>query len=304
MHSLPFNQPGRFWRGNLHTHSTISDGGLTPEQVCALYREAGYDFIALTDHFMPGFDWQLADTRPFRTSDFTTLIGAELHAPTTEFGILWHILAVGLPLDFAPNPENETGVTLAARALAAGAFVTIAHPDWYHLSEPDANTLDGVHAVEVFNGTSIDHNDKPGGWSLLDILLARRRRLNALATDDAHIKPPRADTLLGWTMVKSEANTPEMLLESLKAGHYYSSTGPAIYDVQLLPGNALSVRCSPAERIFVTGTGWQAASVYGNGLSAAEISLAKFDSPYVRVTVRDAKGGRAWSNPIWLDGAP
>ena len=28
--------------------------------------------------------------------------------------------------------------------------------------------------------------------------------------------------------------------------------------------------------------------------------LKDFDSPCCRVTVRDARGGRAWSNPIWL----
>ena len=28
MHALPFDKPGRFWKGNLHTHSTLSDGAL------------------------------------------------------------------------------------------------------------------------------------------------------------------------------------------------------------------------------------------------------------------------------------
>ena len=41
----PFSTPGRFWRGNLHTHSNLSDGALAPEQVIAAYRGAGYDFM-------------------------------------------------------------------------------------------------------------------------------------------------------------------------------------------------------------------------------------------------------------------
>ncbi|MEL6736645.1 MAG: phosphotransferase, partial [Pseudomonadota bacterium] len=32
-----FSAPGRFWRGNLHTHSTVSDGVLEPEEVCRRY---------------------------------------------------------------------------------------------------------------------------------------------------------------------------------------------------------------------------------------------------------------------------
>lgn len=301
MHQLPFARPGRFYRGNLHTHSTLSDGRLEPEQVCRLYQEGGYDFIALTDHFMKQFGWAIADTTPFRSENFTTLIGAELHAPGITFEYLWHILAVGLPLDFAPNAEGETGPSLAQRAADAGAFVAIAHPDWYHLPEADAVTLGDVHAVEIFNGTSIDHNDKPGGWSLLDILLARGHRYTALATDDAHFEPARADTMIGWVMVKAEELSPEALLDALKAGYFYSSTGPEIHDIQLTPGDTLTIRCSPAERIFVVGIGSQATSVYGNGVTSAEIKINRFKSPYIRVIVRDAFGRRAWSNPIWLN---
>jgi predicted metal-dependent phosphoesterase TrpH len=117
----PFDKPGKFYRGNLHTHSTLSDGKLAPEMVCKVYQDAGYDFIALTDHFMQQFNYPVADTRAFRSENFTTILGAELHAGRTELGELWHILGVGLPLDFAPPAPEETGPELAARALAAGA---------------------------------------------------------------------------------------------------------------------------------------------------------------------------------------
>ena len=56
----PFGLPGRFWRGNLHTHTTASDGTLTASQVSAVYREAGYDFLALTDHFLEQYDFPLS----------------------------------------------------------------------------------------------------------------------------------------------------------------------------------------------------------------------------------------------------
>lgn len=302
MQNLPFDKPGRFWKGNLHTHSTVSDGALTPEEVCQFYRDAGYDFIALTDHFMSYFQWKIADTTPFRTPEFTTLIGAELHAPGIEFEWYpWHILAVGLPLDFLAVSEGENGIKLAKRAVACGAFVAIAHPEWYNLSEADALSLVGVQAVEVFNGTSVDHNDKPSGWALLDLLLARGHRYLALATDDAHFRPDRADTLLGWTMVKAEELTPESLLQALHNGHYYSSTGPMIHDIQVIPNDRVYVRCSPASRIFVTGAGFTSSYEYGNGITEAEISLKKFPSPFGRVTVRDAYNRRAWSNAFWFE---
>ncbi len=301
MKHLPFGRPGRFWRGNLHTHSTRSDGQLSPEAVCELYRSIGYDFIAITDHFLKQYDFPIVDTRRLHSDDFTTLLGAELHTGTTELGNLWHILAVGLPPDFAPTPPDENGPALAERALAAGAYVAVAHPAWYMLTEADITSLGPVDAIEVYNGTSDDHNDRADSWYMMDLMLMRGHHYFACATDDAHCRPERYDVARGWVQVKSEMLTPEALLAALKAGAYYSSTGPEIYDIQVEPGRRVLVRCSPASRVFVTGSTYHAASVYGNGITEAELPLDNFDSPYCRVTVRDSCGGRAWSNPIWFE---
>ncbi len=106
----PFSAPGRFWRGNLHTHSNLSDGALEPRAVVEAYKNAGYDFMQLSEHFIGNFDFPIADTRSFRSNNFTTLIGAELHAPETKVGELWHIVAAGLPLDFPRNLDGETAL--------------------------------------------------------------------------------------------------------------------------------------------------------------------------------------------------
>ena len=166
----PFSTPGRFWRGNLHTHSTLSDGALAPEQVIEAYKDAGYDFLQLSDHFLERFGWPIADTRRWRSNSFTTLIGAELHAMGTSVGELWHVLAAGLPLDFAPTPDSESGPELSARARAAGAFVAIAHPAWSQLTIEDGRSLGAAHAVEVYNHTSQVETDRGDGFYLLDQL--------------------------------------------------------------------------------------------------------------------------------------
>ena len=127
MSTAMFSAPGRFWRGNLHTHSNLSDGALDPAEVCRRYKAEGYDFIALTDHFVGAYGYPITDTTGFRDNQFTTILGAELHSGAMENGELWHILAVGLPQDFAasnsphfrPVPDQETGPEIAARARAA-----------------------------------------------------------------------------------------------------------------------------------------------------------------------------------------
>lgn len=301
MRNLPFQQPGQFWRGNLHTHTDRSDGTLPPEAVCAYYRDNGYDFLALTDHFMERFNYPLTDAPDLRTDRFLPIIGAELHAGETTYSGLWHILAVGLPPDFPSNVADETGPQIARRALDAGAFVACAHPAWYNLCEADVLSLGPVHAIETYNATSADHNDKPDSWYMLDALLAQGHRYFACATDDAHFFPTRADVACGWVMVKAETLTQEAIVSALKQGHFYSSTGPQILDVRVEPGERVLVECSPASSIFITGRGWWARHEHGHGLRGAEFSLHDWNSPYCRVIVRDANGGRAWSNPIWFE---
>ena len=295
----PFAGAGRFYKGNLHTHSTRSDAIRDPASVCALYRDAGYDFLALTDHFLPKYGFPIVDTRPFRSNRFTTLPGAELHAPETELGELWHILAVGLPDDFARTPPEETGPALAARAAAAGAFVAIAHPAWYGLTMGDAEQLQSAHAVEVYNHTSAVRTDRGDSWYYLDALLARGRRLLACATDDAHFRDP--DWFGGWVMVKADTLAPEALVEALKAGRYYSSQGPEIHALEV-GRDDVAVECSPASIVMLLGRGSAAVAERGDALRRVRIGLGAVKrGGHVRVVVVDAQGRRAWSNPVWLD---
>jgi hypothetical protein len=298
----PFNKPGKFWRGNLHTHSTRSDGRRSPEEVCKMYREAGYDFLALTDHFVASCGWPITDTRLFRTETFTTLIGAEIHTAQhgMELGNTWHLVAVGLPFEFAQAPEEETGPELAKRALEAGAFVVAAHPQWFAMTERDLLSLDDIHGLEIYNASASDDNDCAESAYMLDLVLARGKRLFACATDDAHFIPNSRERLAGWVMVKSETLEPDALLAALKAGDFYSSTGPEIVDMSLEPGKHLAVRCSPADRVFVMGIPTEYKSVGEQGMTEAEFDLTGWRSPYLRVLVRDAFGRKAWSNPIWL----
>ena len=303
-----FSAPGRFWRGNLHTHSTLSDGALEPDQVVNAYHQAGYDFMCLSDHFMGRFDWPVADIRPSRRNDFTTIIGAELHAPANSVGEIWHILANGLPLDFEPPHEEEDGIALAQRAADAGAFVSIAHPAWSQLKIEDGRACHMAHAVEIYNHGCAIENDRGDGFYLLDQLLSEDRRLTSIATDDAHFRDHDHDAFGGWTMVKTESLDPEDLLEALKAGAYYSSQGPQITALDL-NGSELTIECSPVNAISVNGGTSRTVSTTGRHITRTTLDLAKLDndwlacppSKWVRVVVRDQHGKAAWTNPIWLE---
>lgn len=338
--------PGRFYRGNLHTHSTNSDGGMTPAAVCNAYRQQGYDFLAITDHYFGAFGYPITDTTPYRTGDFTTIIGSELHAPALENGQLWHILGIGLPLDFGGLQDGETGAQLAQRAADAGAFVALAHPEWYGATIADMQSIPAAHAIEVYNEVCSRLNDKPESWFHADQVLASGRRISALGTDDAHFRAamPKPDgdgeikidlkdlaspndflkelqrtaidpiaTELGedapggfgcWVWVRAEALDPDLLVSGLKAGDYYTSQGPRIHDICISEDRkTIKFANSPATSVYVTGRPDIISMGFRHGaqITHSTFNIAQHAGSYVRVTIVDAAGKRAWSNPIWLD---
>ncbi|TDC15683.1 phosphotransferase [Kribbella albertanoniae] len=267
-----------------------------------MYRDAGYDFLAVTDHFRAEYGFPVTDTRELRTAAFTTLIGAELHAPRTEAGPSWHIVAVGLPLDFQPPAPEETGPELARRARAAGAFVGMAHPAASLLTAVDAESLDAAHSVEVYNALA-DRENRGDSWHLTDVLLNRGHRLTAYAADDAHLQPQDPPPCAAWVQVRSESLEPDALLAALIAGHFYSSTGPELYDVRI-DGDLVRVQCSAAVKVLLSGGAPGAQVAQGSGLTDCTLPLAMFRGKHCRVTVEDAAGGRAWTNPIHLPVEP
>ncbi|MEL7469080.1 MAG: phosphotransferase [Pseudomonadota bacterium] len=307
MRQSAFAAPGRFWRGNTHTHSTLSDGVLPLGEVCARYRAEGYDFLSMTEHLVGLYDYPIAETAPFRAEDFTTILGAEVHTGQLGNGEIWHLVAVGLPPDFkrpeAPDFDGtkapESAAALARRCRDAGAFVSIAHPQWFNMTLEDARLIDAAHAVEIYNHGCEVECARGDGTAIWDLLLTDGKHLSGCATDDAHFKG--TDHFGGWVMVKAQANEPDLLLQALKEGHYYSSQGPLLHDLWIEDG-MIRVQCSPAERVIALGSRAAAKQVYGNGMMQAELPLAVFkDGGWVRVVVADRFDRKAWSNPIWLD---
>jgi histidinol phosphatase-like PHP family hydrolase len=300
--------PGQWFRGNLHCHSDRSDGHAAPAAVIGAYREAGYDFVALTDHFEAEYGWQITDTRQFRDAHFTTLLGAELSSAPWEQRDCYWVTALGLPLDFAPPPAGDLPEAII-RARKLRAFVTLLHPGLNALSPTGCETLPGfaaIDAVEVYN-----HNlagsagaDRANGAYLLDTVLERGRKLLLTAGDDAHFSRPD-DRFGGWIEVWCNRLAPEALLAALRAGRFFSTQGPRIESLRLA-GNRLHVRTSDAHVIGLTGGGdrWQSGTeVVSDGatpLTEADFDLAPFRGSYARVVVIDGDGRRAWSNPIWL----
>ena len=292
------------YRGNLHGHSTHSDGRNSPADVVRLYRDAGYHFTCLSEHYWsnPRFcAATLNDASALDRDDFITLLSAELHCHGKLYDRdgLWHIVANGLPPGFAMAGETETGPELVSRAVAAGAYVTIAHPEWYSLTDAEARALAeaGAHGVEIYNHASAIDAARGGGTATVDYLLNEGFRIHITATDDSHDIP--RDAFGGWVMVAARDLTSDAILAALKAGDFYASTGPDILSITR-DGTVIEIETSPVQRIIPAADKHHAEPVAGDGITRARFDLKKFDPAFVRIVAIDARGRSAWSNPYWL----
>ena len=118
-----------------------------------------------------------------------------------------------------------------------------------------------------------------------------------------------SDAFGGWVHVKSDDLDPDSLLQALKAGDYYSSQGPRI-DTLSIEGSQLRISCSPVDRISVTCGVSRSVVKSGRAITHAEMDVSGLDqgwllekpSDWLRITLIDNAGKRAWTNPIWRDG--
>jgi len=283
--------PGEpFYKGNLHTHTTNSDGVLSPEEAIAWYREHGYDFVSITDH------WSAQEYAA--RDDIVVIPGVELDGMDPELGS-YHV--VGLDIARSPERQNLSLRQVTDYISEMGGISVLCHPYWCGMPSWAVGRAQGVFAVEVFNVTcevSIAKGLSSVHW---DDSLASGRRLWGLAVDDAHWR--REDYGGGWVMVQAEKVEVGSLLGALKEGRFYASSGPGIVDFCVSDGVAYA-ETSPARRISFVCDGPRGrcfSAENGDGsLTTAEYRLPE-GVTYVRLEVDDEKGKRAWSNPIFVN---
>lgn len=303
MESLPlFKAPGNWYKGNLHTHTTVSDGARSIEDTVNAYREKGYGFLAVTDHrrVTPSVE-DLSDDA------MTVISGSELHPPNPFGGHMYHFVALDVREEKDWNKVHPQQMIDALQA--GGALVYLAHPYWTGHDYHDILPLQGYDGVEVFNSTCdrIGRSTSESEWDLINRYVGP---IPAIAVDDTHAED---DAFGGWITLKATDNSKESVFRALDEGMFYSSCGPEIHDVAFEMaverdgggGEKVTVkagvRCSPARKIWlkslpVHGRRMVAA---GKPLEEAEMSFS-LEKPgdWVRVVVEDAEGRRAWSNPF------
>ena len=284
---------GVWLRGNLHMHTARSDGQLGYEEAIALYERAGYDFIAVTDHWVRS----QKGTTP---GGMLLLSGCEYNVGGTVQEGVYHIVGVGM--------EREPGLdrfdpALSAQGIidaitAAGGLAILAHPAWSLNSAEAVQALRGLCGTEIYNTTSgFPMNARPYSGLFVDQLASLGMLLPCMAADDAH--QYGQDVLGGWLMVHARERSHEAVMEALREGRFYATQGPQI-DMTVGQGEA-RVHCSLASHIvFYSDAIWSEERVTsGDGLTEAVYHIQPHET-FLRAEVIDKEGRTAYTSPVRL----
>jgi hypothetical protein len=300
-----FSGPEKMLKGALHVHTTRSDGRGTPEDVMRVYAEKGFDFLAITDH-------RIYNYKNFAPETGLTIIpGMEMDRNiTSTAGMCFHTVAIGPRREagngFSQDERFESGTVRDQYEFQPmldflhenGNLTFYCHPDWSRTPARSYEEMKGHFAMEIWNtGCAFENDMDTNAWGW-DELLVSGRRIFGVAVDDGH---PMCQHGHGWVMVRAQ-NDVSAILAALKRGDFYSSCGPEIYDFRV-EGDTACVECSPVRFIcFVNGVRPNEVVRNENGLVTSAKVKVHPAPKYLRATMVDDLGRRAWTNPIFLDG--
>jgi hypothetical protein len=301
------DEDGYEWlKGNLHSHTTNSDGKVEPQVRVDGYVGQDYDYLCLSDHNrITRID---SVTAP---DDFVLIQGVELHPDNPFGGQRHHFVCLNLEDDIDARQMPPQHVIDQVRAQGGQAW--LAHPHWSSVNiMRDTLPLSGLSGIEVFNTVCQCMARGEAGVHWDDWMEQENRIYPMLCNDDLHSDPAepdpnmgRFDYYRGWTHVRVKERTPEAILEALSSGASYGSTGPEIHDISLEKGTddgpvVATVKCSEAQRIYgvCNSTGVQYYDPDGT-FEEATFNLRP-GSKWVRFEVIGPDGSKAWSNPVDL----
>lgn len=287
-----FNNEYNWYKGNLHTHTTVSDGVITPEECIRLYKEAGYSFLAITDHSTL--------TKGFLEDGFLLLNGVELDTTDFTMRTAYHITGIGIEdaveLSAPVNPQDIIDSIIDKNGLAI-----IAHPYWSLMTHNDIMELKNFHGIEIWNTVSETHSSRGDSTSYADILASKGCLPLLFAVDDAHFYT--TDYFGGYIMVNSRCLNSKEIINSIRQGKFYCSQAPEIRRISI-NNRRISVETSPVAQIsFVTDSFYCSNRICtkdGELISEAFYEINASDS-VARIECIDQNGKKAWSQLIRLE---
>ncbi len=281
------------YKVGLHIHTTLSDGRVSPEEAARIYKEAGFDAIAITDH------WKYHESGEL--SGLKIISGCEYNMGRSDTSVdVMHIVGVGMDTEPPLERDKFTRQQVIDAINKAGGMAILAHPAWSLNTPTHAIELSGFGATEIYNTVSnVNQSSRPYSGYFVDILANEGVSYPLIATDDVHYYNGDDDTK-SYIMVKAESNSKDDILNAIRKCDFYATQGPELHVRR--EGDKIFADCSECVMIdFLSNAAWCPDKIYrGSGLTHAEYTIKEFDK-WVRVEVHDENGNYAWSNIITVD---
>lgn len=293
-----------FLRGNLHTHTKLSDGDAPPADVYAHYRDRGYAFLVITDHN--------TRTDPARYAEeqrpgFVMIPGEEV--TTLGAGKPVHVNAICSRATIGggafPTVREALGWAVA-RVKEQGAIALVNHPNFeWALSADDLPTARGAELLEIWSGHPHVRSEgdvlRPSHEALWTKMIDAGEAFAGVAVDDMHnlvdpSKEPRAVPQRAWVEVFGAEVTEAAICEGLRRGRLYASAGPKVARLQV-KGSSMAVRLAASGRVEFLGAEGALLSVV-DAVAGEDASYElRGGERHVRARITGADGRRAWTQP-------
>lgn len=326
-----------WYRANLHCHSTMSDGSMTPEQLKAAYKKEGYSVLCISDHeilvdhsdlddedflTITGVEYSVNDDKPAypklvpkgreRDFEYVKVVHINFFAkdqhntvhPAFTSGAVWgnarKYLSDAKGEEFERKYTIECINEMIKRGNDAGFLVQYNHPHWSLNSRDEYLALEGLWATEIFNYATYNEAGNEYTPYVYDDMLRSGKKLFCTMNDDNH--NPGGQLLNhsfgGYNMIGAKELKYDSIMDALERGNFYCSQGPRIYALYVEDGK-IKIDCSPVSSVFVSGLGRCFRHEHGRDVTHAEFDLRKEDV-FFRVTLCDRNGRYANTNAYYI----
>jgi hypothetical protein len=300
----------RWLKGNTHTHTRYSDGDSPPETVVDWYEAHQYDFLFLTDHNVLIPDDHLAK---LQRGTLPVWQGEEVTMAAVHVNGLGVTELIAPPWPGKSMFEGEVAESHAERVrwaveriVAQGAVAHVNHPNFlYTLTIDDLLASGEIGLLEVANGHNAVHNEgdetHPSTEVIWDALLTAGGQIWGVASDDAHhfqvwgenySNPGR-----GWLQVEAESARMSDVLEALRDGRFYASSGLELTEY-VASGSEITLELA-GDTAMIELVGQGGALLDAVTGDRARFVLSGASGPYVRVRATASDGRQLWTQPTF-----
>ncbi len=313
------------YKGNLHSHTTNSDGCLTPEEAVLLYKKNNYHFLCLSEHdkytdyrnefndenfiILPGLEASATlyvknnSSRRVKTHHIHGILGSRNMQKNAKK--LFSHMEYLTPNLYYDNWDGHTvAQNLVNELLEHGCLTTYNHPVWSRVELKEFQYVENVWGLEIYNYNTVNESGTGYDVTYWDCILRTGKQIYGVASDDNHNEGLFDDACGGWIQVFADSLTHDSIIEAMLKGDFYSSSGPKIYAYEI-KNNVVHIECSPCKRInFICGgdinVGITQIAKQNEYISHAEYIL-KGSETYVRVECIDYNNNIAWTNAIFIN---